>query len=96
MTDAEDSNDRDRVSRTSSRVGISSRQSKPIVCEDVLTAEQVAIYRAAVADFRPTPGETPQLANITVLLRRQRTAFEKCVAGIREPLEHDRTCPYTD
>ena len=69
--------------------GFQADEAKPIVSEDLLTAEQVAIYRAALADFRPTPGETPQLANITVPLRRQRTAFEKCVAGIREPLEHD-------
>ena len=61
--------------------GFQADEAKPIVSEDLLTAEQVAIYRAALADFRPTPGETPQLANITVPLRRQRTAFEKCVAA---------------
>ncbi|HTW56938.1 MAG TPA: hypothetical protein VMD99_02285 [Terriglobales bacterium] len=66
---------------------------KPSVSNDGLTAEQVAIYRAALADFKPTPGGSPQLANITAPLGRQHTAFEKCVAGIPEPSEQNTHPP---
>jgi hypothetical protein len=66
---------------------------KPSVSNNHLNADQAAIYRAALADFKPSPGRTPQLANITVPLRRQYTAFENCVAGIREPSEQDPHLP---
>ena len=66
---------------------------KPTVSIDPLSTEQVAIYRAALADFKPSRGRTPQLANITVPLRRQYTAFENCVASIREPSEQDPPQP---
>jgi hypothetical protein len=73
--------------------GAQAEGSKPIVSKGPLTADQVAIYRAALADFKPAPGSTPQLANITVPLRRQHAPFEKCVAGIREPSERDERAP---
>ena len=69
--------------------GAQADEPKPSVSNNPLTADQVAIYRAALADFKPIPGSPPRLANITVPLRRQHMAFENCVAGIRKPSEQD-------
>ena len=69
--------------------GAQADEPKPTVSNDPLSTEQVAIYRAALADFKPSRGRTPQLANITVPLNAPARAFENCVVGIREPSEHD-------
>jgi hypothetical protein len=68
---------------------------KPTISKDPLSTEQVAIYRAALADFIPSRGRTPQIANTTVPLRmmslgRPHSAFVSCVDGIGTPSAQDQ------
>ncbi|HSY90926.1 MAG TPA: hypothetical protein VK812_06105 [Candidatus Binatus sp.] len=75
--------------------GAQADEPKPSVSADPLTAEQVAIYRAALADFKTGRARTPQIANTTVPLRmmsvgRPHSTFVSCVDGIGTPSDQDQ------
>ncbi len=75
--------------------GAQADEPKPSISDDRLTADQVAIYRTALADFRPGRGRTPQIANTTVPLRmvslgRPHSTFVSCVDGIGTPSAQDQ------
>jgi hypothetical protein len=65
-----------------------SDEPKPSVSNEALTADEVAIYRAAIEDFVPVRGRSTQVANITVPLAHWRIV--SCVEGITTPSTQGR------